>query len=92
LPSNGQAGPKLIHLSIATIVRRNIGEAKWKQGEIMLSYAVFAISDIYAIPDPTNLGLALAAPRLSLMRSERSPSGAFYREVTAQSSNLALVR
>lgn len=92
LPSNGQAGPKLIRRSIATIVRRRIGEANWRQGEIMLGHAAFAISDIYAIPDPANLGLALAATEAVIDEIEALAPGAFYRKLTAQSSNLALVK
>lgn len=92
LPNNRQAGPKLIHRSIATIVRRRIGESNWRQGEIMLGHAAFAISDIYAIPGPDNLGLALAATEAVIDEIEALAPGAFYRKVTAQSSNLARVK
>ncbi|MEH3122415.1 MAG: hypothetical protein PGN16_10635 [Sphingomonas phyllosphaerae] len=62
LPSDrGQAGAKLIRRSMATLVRKRIGEANWRQGEMMLGHVKASISDIYAIPDPANLGLALAA-------------------------------
>lgn len=57
----GQAGAKLIRRSMATLVRKRIGEANWRQGEMMLGHVKATISDIYAIPDPANLGLALAA-------------------------------
>lgn len=57
----GQAGTKLIRRSMATFVRKRIGEANWRQGEMMLGHVKASISDIYAIPDPANLGLALGA-------------------------------
>lgn len=62
LPDNrGEAGAKLIRRSMATLARKRIGEANWRQGEMMLGHVKASISDIYAIPDPANLGLALAA-------------------------------
>ncbi len=75
LPSDGQAGPKLIRRSSATIVRRRIGESNWRQGEIMLGHAAFA-NDIYAIPDPANLGLALAATEAVIDEIEALAPGA----------------
>src|SRR3546814_8161792 len=43
LPGDRQAGPKLIRRSMATLVRRRIGEANWRQGEIMLGHVPFAV-------------------------------------------------
>ncbi len=57
----GESGAKLIRRFIATLARKRIGEANWRQGEMMLGHVKASISDIYAIPDPANLGLALAA-------------------------------
>lgn len=82
LPDDRQAGPKLIRRSMATLVRRRIGEAYWRQGEIMLGHAPFAISDIYAIPDPANLGLALAATEAIIDEINALSPGA-YRTFTA---------
>lgn len=60
LPADrGEAGWKLIRRSMATIARRRIGEANWRQGEIMLGHVRASTSDIYALRDPANLGLAL---------------------------------
>src|SRR3546814_14461200 len=70
LPGDRQAGPKLIRRSMATLVRRRIGEATWRQGEIMLGHVPFAISDIYAIPDPPTPGMALEAPAATLHELE----------------------
>ncbi|HET9509517.1 MAG TPA: hypothetical protein VFO80_00045, partial [Sphingomonas sp.] len=62
LPADrGEAGWKLIRRSVSTIARRRIGEANWRQGEIMLGHVRASTSDIYALRDPANLGLALAA-------------------------------
>lgn len=90
LPDDRQAGPKLIRRSMATLVRRRIGEANWRQGEIMLGHAPFAISDIYAIPDPANLGLALAATEAIIDEIIALSPGA-YRTFTAPGPRLSIV-
>ncbi|SEQ59569.1 hypothetical protein [Sphingobium sp. YR768] len=90
LPGERQAGPKLIRRSISTIVRRMIGEVNWRQGEIMLGHVPFAISDIYAIPDPANLGLVLAATEELIDQIEALAPGA-YRTVTAHTATIKLV-
>lgn len=90
LPDDRQAGPKLIRRSMATLVRRRIGEANWRQGEIMLGHVSFATSDIYAIPDPANLGLVLRATEDIIAEIEALAPGA-YRTVTATPTALKLV-
>lgn len=90
LPDDRQAGPKLIRRSMATLVRRRIGEANWRQGEIMLGHVAFATSDIYAIPDPANLGLALRATEEIIGEIEALAPGA-YRTFTADTAPLKLV-
>lgn len=92
LPSDRQAGPKLIRRSMATLVRRRIGEANWRQGEIMLGHVQFAISDIYAIPDPANLGLALGATEDIIDEIEKLAPGAFYRTSTAKPAIFSVVK
>jgi hypothetical protein len=77
LPGGGEAGQKLIRRSMATICRRIIGEANWTQGEMMLGHRKASISDIYAIPDPANLGLALAATESVIDQIESRVPGAF---------------
>lgn len=77
LPGNGEAGIKLIRRSVATICRRTIGEANWIQGEMMLGHVKSTISDIYAIREPANLGLALAATEELIDEIEKRCSGAF---------------
>lgn len=77
LPGDGEAGQKLIRRSMATLCRKIIGEANWAQGEMMLGHKKSSISDIYALPDPTNLGLALAATEQVIDEIEKRCSGAF---------------
>ena len=86
----GEVGWKLIRRSMATIVRMRIGEANWRQGEMMLGHVKHSISDIYAIPDPANLGLALAATEAIIDEIEAICPGA-YRAITATGVGLKLV-
>jgi hypothetical protein len=79
LPGNAQAGEKLIRRSVSTIVRKRIGEEHWRQGEMMLGHVKMSISDIYAVPDPANLGLALAAAESIIDEIEKLAPGAFAR-------------
>lgn len=90
LPGDREAGPKLIRRSMATIVRKRIGEANWRQGEIWLGHVAMTISDIYALPDPANLGLALAATEEIIDEIEAAVPGA-YRPFTAVFPKLSLV-
>ena len=87
LPGDREAGPKLIRRSMATLVRSRIGEANWRQGEMWLGHVKSSISDIYALPDPANYGLALAATESIIDEIEKLAPGAFgndvYRTVTA---------
>lgn len=77
--SDKEAGEKLIRRSMATICRKIIGEANWQQGEMMLGHKKTSISDIYAVPDPHNLGLALAATEQVIDEIEKRCPGAFGR-------------
>ncbi|WP_333571355.1 hypothetical protein [Sphingomonas sp.] len=77
LPGEREAGIKLIRRSMATIARRRVGEANWRQGEMMLGHVKASISDIYAIPDPANLGLVLSATEAIIDDIERLCPGAF---------------
>lgn len=83
LPEHGEAGEKLIRRSMATIARGRIGEAQWQQGKIMLGHVRVDVSDIYAIRDPANLGVALAATESIIDEVETLAPGAFYRDFTA---------
>lgn len=92
LPTGREAGEKLIRRSMATICRKLIGEANWAQGEMMLGHRKSSISDIYAIVDPANLGLALEATETVIDRIEALTPGAFCRTLTAEASPLRVVK
>lgn len=91
LPTGRQAGPKLVRRSMATLARKRIGEANWQQGRMMLGHVRFDVSDIYALPDPANLGLALAATESIIDEIEALCPGAFHRNFTATGNELKLV-
>jgi hypothetical protein len=85
LPRDRESGPKLIRRSMATIARKRIGEANWAQGQMMLGHIKASTSDIYALPDPANLGLALSATESIIEDILREAPGA-YRVSTARAS------
>ncbi len=92
LPGEGEAGLKLIRRSMSTLARKRIGEANWRQGEMMLGHVKASVSDIYAIPDPANLGLALAATEAIIDEIELLAPGSFYRTFTASVATLKVVK
>lgn len=77
MPGDGEAGEKLIRRSMATIGRKRLGEANWPQGKMMLGHVKADTSDIYALPDPANLGLALAVTEAVIDEIESLVPGAF---------------
>lgn len=83
----GEAGWKLIRRSMATLARRRIGEANWRQGEMTLGHVRASTSDIYALRDPANLGLALAATESIIDEIAALVPGAFHRTDTANSGS-----
>lgn len=83
LPGDREAGEKLVRRSMATLGRKIIGEANWVQGKMMLGHVKFDTSDIYALPDPANLGLALAATEAIIDEIEARVPGAYSGVVTA---------
>lgn len=91
LPSGGQAGPKLIRRSMATLARKRLGEAQWAQGEMFLGHRRASTSDIYALPDPANLGLALEVTEQIIDEIEVLCPGA-YRNLTAETPLLSVVK
>jgi len=91
LPGGREAGPKLIRRSMATLARKRIGEANWRQGEMMLGHVKASVSDIYALPDPANLGLVLTATESIIDEIEAMAPGAFCRTVTATGVQLSVV-
>lgn len=77
LPKQGQAGEKLIRRSMSTLARTRLGEERWQQGEMMLGHRKASISDIYALPDPANLGRVLAVTEEIIDEIEALAPGAF---------------
>lgn len=91
LPKQGEAGEKLIRRSMATLARKRIGEAQWRQGEMMLGHAKASVSDIYALPDPANLGLALSVTEAIIDEIDQAAPGAFSRNFTATGVRIKVV-
>jgi hypothetical protein len=91
LPDSGEAGEKLVRRSMATIARPRIGEANWVQGEMMLGHVKTSVSDIYALPDPANLGLALRVTEAIIDEIEALAPGAFCAQVTAGVGKLSCI-
>lgn len=77
LPKGGEAGSKLIRRSMATLARKRLGEAQWVQGHMMLGHKKATTSDIYALPDPANLGGALLVTEGIIDEIEQLAPGAF---------------
>ena len=77
LPRDRETGTKLIRRSVSQIARPRIGEERWRQGEIMLGHQKASTSDIYALFDPANLGLALAVTEQIIEEIETLTPGAF---------------
>lgn len=77
LPRDRETGLKLIRRSVSTIVRRRIGEERWVQGQIMLGHHKATTSDLYALFDMANLGVALEATTILINEIEALVPGAF---------------
>lgn len=92
IPFDGQGGMKLIRRSISTIARKRLGEEHWIQGRMMLGHVPMTVSDIYALPDPANLGRALAVTQSIIDEIDQLAPGAFYRTFTASGDNIVALR
>ncbi len=79
LPRAGETGLKLIRRSMATLVRKRIGEEHKAQIERMLGHMKTSVSDLYALFDPNMLGLALEATNAIIEEIEALTPGAFHR-------------
>ncbi|MEM8695221.1 MAG: hypothetical protein AAGE05_04270 [Pseudomonadota bacterium] len=88
LPGQGESGQKLIRRSVSTIARKRLGEEHWVQGKMMLGHHKASTSDIYALPDPVNLGRALAVTEAIIDEIEALAPGAFYRTFTADDTKV----
>jgi len=76
LPFEGQAGMKLIRRSMMTLARKRLGEEHWIQGRMMAGHVSMTVSDIYALPDPANLGRVLAVTQGIIEEIEALAPGA----------------
>lgn len=77
IPFDGQGGMKLIRRSMMTLARKRLGEEHWIQGRMMAGHVPMTVSDIYALPDPSNLGRALAVTQALIDEIEALCPGAF---------------
>jgi hypothetical protein len=89
IPFDGQGGMKLMRRSVMTLARKRLGEEHWVQGRMMAGHVPMNISDIYALPEPSNLGRALAVTEGIIGEIEAFTPGAFYREFTASENAAA---
>lgn len=83
IPFEGMGGMKLIRRSVMTLARKRLGEEHWVQGRMMAGHVPMNVSDVYALPDRSNLGRALAATESIIAEIEALTPGAFYRGFTA---------
>ncbi|MDE2596313.1 MAG: hypothetical protein KGL44_05465 [Sphingomonadales bacterium] len=90
LPRDRETGTKLVRRSVAQIARKRIGEERWRQGEIMLGHAKASTSDLYALFDPANLGLALEVTSGIISEIEALAPGAYSPLHTGTAPDLRL--
>jgi hypothetical protein len=83
IPFEGEGGMKLVRRSMMTLARKRLGEEHWIQGRMMAGHVPMTVSDIYALPDPANLGRALAVTKAIIDEIDQLAPGAFYRDFTA---------
>jgi hypothetical protein len=55
---------------------------------MMAGHVPMTVSDIYALPDPANLGRALAITKALIDEIDKLAPGAFYRTFTATEGNV----
>ena len=88
LPRDRETGLKLIRRSVSQLARPRIGEERWTQGQMMLGHQKASTSDIYALFDPFNLGVALRVTEEIISEIEAIEPGAFRVPIV----NLKLVK
>jgi hypothetical protein len=91
LPGEGESGMKLIRRSMMTLGRKRLGEEHWIQGRMMAGHVPVTVSDIYALPDPANLGRVLAVTEAIIDEIEAACPGAFYRTFTANGGTVVSI-
>jgi hypothetical protein len=91
IPFDGEGGMKLVRRSMMTLARKRLGEEHWIQGRMMAGHVPMTVSDIYALPDPANLGRALAVTKAIIDEIDQLAPGAFYRNFTANGGNVVSI-
>jgi hypothetical protein len=91
IPFDGEGGMKLVRRSMMTLARKRLGEEHWIQGRMMAGHVPMTVSDIYALPDPANLGRALAVTKAIIDEIDHLAPGAFYRNFTANGGNVVSI-
>jgi hypothetical protein len=91
IPFDGEGGMKLVRRSMMTLARKRLGEEHWIQGRMMAGHVPMTVSDIYALPDPANLGRALAVTKAIIDDIDQLAPGAFYRNFTANGGNVVSI-
>jgi hypothetical protein len=84
--AEGEGGMKLIRRSMATLGRKRLGEANWRQGEMMGGWVKASTADTYAVADPANLGLVLSVTNDIIAEIEALVPGAFGGSATPDSN------
>jgi hypothetical protein len=92
IPFDGEGGMKLIRRSMMTLARKRLGEEHWIQGRMMAGHVPMTVSDIYALPDPANLGRALAVTEAIIEEIDQLTPGAFYRTFAATEGNVVSLK
>lgn len=92
LPGEGQAGPKLIRRSMASLIRRRIDRRDQPELEMFLGHrASSATTDLYAPFDPEYLSRARAAIEGIIDEIEAAVPGAFSRTNTAEGAEVVSI-
>lgn len=91
LPRERETGLKLIRRSVSQIARKRLGEEHWVQGRMMLGHVKASTSDLYALFDPANLGLALKVTEEIIDEIEALVPGAFSPFYTGTAPELTVM-
>lgn len=92
LPGAGQAGPKLIRRSMATLIRDRLDPRDIAELEIFLGHrASSRITDLYAPSDPAYLARARLAIEAIIDEIEAAAPGAFHRTDTATGAEIITI-
>lgn len=92
LPGAGQAGPKLIRRSMATLIRNRLDARDIAELEVFLGHrGSNRITDLYAPSDPAYLARARLAIEAIIDELEKAAPGAFHRTDTANGADIITI-